>query len=158
MKNHRKKKNRGMKLIRLWTYPQAHKALPYLRAVTNSLREHWLEAQDKRLHVNRLHQAAGRPDRSKILQEALAEEERTEAEDRFAEDLRELMGMDVYLLDPVRGLAFIPFQKDTELAWFVYDHFDEDCLQSWRFHQDPLEMRRPIQEVLKEGGGIAALN
>ena len=30
-----------------------------------------------------------------------------------------------------------------------HDHFDND-VKSWRFHQDPLDMRRPIQEVLKD--------
>jgi hypothetical protein len=157
MKRNRKRKRRDMRLIRLWTYPQAHKALPYLHSITGSLRQHWLDAQDKRLHVDRLHHAPGRPDRRKILAEELAGEEKTHAEERFAEDLQELMGLDVYLLDPVQGLAFIPFQKDTELAWFVYDHFDDD-LKSWRFHQDPLEMRRPIQEVLKDSSITPELN
>jgi len=154
MKRNRKRKRREMRVIRLWTYPQANKALPYLHSITGSLREHWLEAQDKRLHVNRLHDALGRLDRGKILAEELAQEEKSQAEDRFAEDLQELMGLDVYLLDPVRGLAFIPFQKDSDLAWFVYDHFDDD-LKTWRFHQDPLDMRRPIQELLKDGGAPA---
>ncbi len=57
------------------------------------------------------------------------------------------MGIDVYLLDPVRGVAFVPFQKEEELAWFVFDLFDCDDLKTWRFHQDPLEMRRPIAEL-----------
>lgn len=149
MKRHRKRKSKEMRLIRLWTYPQAHKALPYLRSITGSLREHWLDAQGKRLDFGRLHEAAGRADRAKILAEELASEEKSQAEERFAEDLQELMGLDVYLLDPVRGLAFIPFQKDSELAWFVFDHFEDD-LKEWRFHQDPLETRRPIQELSKE--------
>src|SRR5256885_432935 len=83
----------------------------------------WLAGQDKRLRVDRLQHAPGRVNRGKILAEELANEEKSHAEERFAEDLQELMGMDVFLLDPVRGVAFIPFQKDTELAWFVYDHF-----------------------------------
>ena len=45
-------------------------------------------------------------------------------------------------------MAFIPFQKEEELAWFVFDLFESDGLKSWRFHQDPLETRRPIADVL----------
>ena len=157
MKRNRKRKRNDMRLIRLWTYPQAHKALPYLHSITGSLREHWLEAQDKRMEVNRLHREPGRADRNRLLAEELATEEKSKAEERFAEDLQELLGMDVFLLDPVQGVAFIPFQKDTELAWFVYDHFGND-LKSWRFHQDPLETRRPIQEVVPDPAVNPALN
>jgi hypothetical protein len=92
----------------------------------------------------------GRPNRSALLASQAAAEEKTQAEDRFADALNELMGIDVYLLDPVSGVAFIPFQKDEELAWFVFDLFDSADLKTWRFHQDPLEMRRPITEVLGE--------
>ena len=148
MKRKRKQKRRQLRMISLWNYPLAHKALPYLRSVTRSLRNHWLEAQNKRLEVNRLSHRPGRLDRDAILAGELAAEEKTQAEDCFADALNELMGIDVYLLDPVRGVAFIPFQKDEELAWFVFDLFDSADLKSWRFHQDPLEMRRPIAEAL----------
>ena len=60
------------------------------------------------------------------------------------------MGIDVYLLDPALGVAFIPFKKEEELAWFVFDLFDSDDLKAWRLHQDPLEMRRPIAEILND--------
>src|SRR5262245_45838480 len=113
-RNRKRKEKRGLRLIRLWTLPQAHKALPYLRSITGSLRDHWLEAQGKRVDLTRMHRALGRPDRTKIIAEELACEEKSEAEERFSEDLQELMGLDVYLLDPLRGLAFIPFQKDSE--------------------------------------------
>ncbi|MBI3408430.1 MAG: DUF2203 family protein [Planctomycetes bacterium] len=157
MKRNRKRKRNDMRLIRLWTYPQANKALPYLHSITGSLREHWLEAQDKRLEVNRMQKEPGRVDRGRILAEQFASEEKSKAEERFAEDLQELLGLDVFLLDPVQGVAFIPFQKDTELAWFVYDHFGND-LKSWRFHQDPLETRRPIQEVVPDPAVNPSLN
>jgi hypothetical protein len=154
MKRKRKQKKRQLRMISLWNYPQAHKALPYLRSVTQSLRDHWLEAQNKRLEVERMSLRPGRRDRSAILAEEKAAEERTHAEDRFTDALNELMGIDVYLLDPVRGVAFIPFQKQDNLAWFVFDLFDGDDLKTWRLHEDPLETRRPIAEVL----GDAAVN
>ena len=148
MKRKRKHRRRRLRTIRLWNYPQAHKALPYLRSVTQSLRDHWLEAQGKRREVDRLSRRPGRPDRTTMIAGARASEEKNQAEDRFTDALNELLGIDVYLLDPVRGVAFIPFQKEEELAWFVFDLFESDGLKSWRFHQDPLETRRPIAEVL----------
>jgi len=148
MKRKRKQKRRQLRAISLWDLTQAQKALPYLRSVTNSLRENWLEVQRKRLEVNRLARRPGRPDRAAILAGESAAQEKTLAEDRFADALDELMGIDVYLLDPVRGVAFIPFQKEDNLAWLVFELFDSDALKSWRFHEDPLEMRRPITEVL----------
>jgi len=150
MKRKRQQKKRPMRMIKLWDYPRAHKALPYLRSVAQSLRDHWLEAQGKRLEVHRLSKRPGRPDRTAILAGERAAQEKTEAEDRFTDALNELMGIDVYLLDPVRGVAFIPFQKQDELAWFIFDLFDSDNLKSWRFHQDPLETRRPIAEVIAD--------
>jgi hypothetical protein len=148
MKRKRKENRRRLQTIRLWTYPQPHKALPYLHSVTQSLREHWLEAQKKRLEVKRLSQRPGRPDRSAILAGEYADAEKTRAEDSFADALNELLSIDVYLLDPVRGVAFITFQKGENLAWFVYDLFEKEDLKSWRLHEDPLETRRPIAEVL----------
>ncbi len=148
MKRKRKEKKRQLRMIKLWTFPQAHKALPYLRSVTQSLREYWLEAQEKRLEVNRLFNRPGRPNRTAILANERANLEKSDAEDRFNDALNELMAIDVYLLDPAGGVAFIPFKKGEELAWFVFDLFDSENVKNWRFHNDPLETRRPITEVL----------
>ena|SRR5271165_3362472 len=150
MKRKRKQKKPHLKLIRLWNYPKAQKALPYIRCVVQSMRDHWLDAQMRRAEVKRIAEKPGRPNREAILAGEKAAEEKTNAEDRFADALQELIGIDVYLLDPVRGVALIPFQKDEELAWFVYDHFDGDALKTWRLHQDPLEARRPIEDVLAD--------
>jgi hypothetical protein len=152
MKRKRQQSKRQLRMIRLWNYPQAQKALPYLRSVTQSLRDHWLDAQNKRREVERLAKLPGRRNRSAILAEQRAAEEKGRAEDLFTDALNELMGIDVYLLDPVRGVAFIPFQKQDNLAWFVFDLFDGDDLKTWRLHEDPLEMRRPIAEVLGDIG------
>src|SRR5438445_493983 len=104
MKRKRQQKRRQVRMIKLWDYPRAQKALPYLRSVAQSLRDHWLEAQRKRLEANRLSKRPGRPDRTALLANERAALETTEAEDRFTDDLNELMGVDVYLLDPVRGV------------------------------------------------------
>jgi hypothetical protein len=150
MKRKRKEKRRKVRAIRLWSLPEARKAIPYLRSVTNSVRDHWLAVQGKRLEVNRLARRPGRPDRSALLAGETAAEEESLAEDRFTDALNELIGIDVYLYDPMGGVAFIPFQKEEELAWFVFDLHDSDDVKTWRFHQDPLEMRRPIAEALGE--------
>src|SRR5262245_1733703 len=136
MRRKRKERRRQIRMIRLWDLPRARKALPYLRAVTGSLREHWLAAQGKRAEFDRLSHLPGRPDRAALIAKEEAADEKNKAEERFNDALAELMGIDVYLLDPVRGVAFIPFQKGEELAWFVFDLFEEDGLKSWRLHQD----------------------
>lgn len=146
MKRRRNKASKRTRVIRLWNIEEANKSLPYLRSVTTSLREHWLEAQAHRLESDRITAAKGRPDRSTILRLGDLDADRTSAEDKFNEDISELLRMDVYPVDAVQGLAFIPFNKDEELAWYVFDLFDTDGLKSWRFHKDPLETRRPIIE------------
>ncbi len=70
MKRKRKQKRRQLRMIHLWSYPQAQKAMPYLRSITQSLREHWLDLQTKRLAVDRLSHQPGRQDRSAILASA----------------------------------------------------------------------------------------
>jgi hypothetical protein len=43
------------------------------------------------------------------------------AEGHFNEALREPEALDVYCLDPTKGLAQIPFRQGDDLAWFVFD-------------------------------------
>jgi hypothetical protein len=114
-----------------------------------SLREYRLEAQQHRLITHRLTNQPGRPDRAAILAQSAAVQAAEQAEEHFHEALDELHTLDVYCLDPVAGLALIPFAKENRLAWFVFDLFDEsDPIRFWRYHQDPLETRRPIAEAL----------
>ena len=35
--------------MRMWTHAEAVNAVPYLRAIVRSLREHWLQARQARL-------------------------------------------------------------------------------------------------------------
>ena len=72
-----------------------------------------------------------------------------EAEDRLQDALEELHTLDIYCLDPVQGLALIPFALGDELAWFIYDLFDPKSLNFWRYHRDPVEMRRPVSGAEK---------
>jgi len=134
-----------MRLIRLWTYADAVKAVPYYRSLTNSLRDHWLELQSKTLAAKRL-QDVRRPTRREMIALEETQKDLGEAEDNFNSALQELMRMDVFLLDPVHGIALIPFQQEDDLAWYVFDLFDEHGLVSWRYHKDPLETRRPMPQ------------
>ena len=121
------------------------KAVPYFRSLTNSLRDHWLELQSKVVDVKRL-QDVRRPKRRDMIALEETQNDLGEAQDNFNSALEELMGMDVFLLDPVHGIALIPFQREDDLAWYVFDLFDEHGLASWRYHKDPLETRRPMPD------------
>lgn len=148
MKRRRKagKKARRLRAIRLWTFDEATKAVPYLRSVVGSLREHWLDALSQQRSGDLLAQRRGRESRDRILKAERLTEGQEASEAHFNEALEELMKIDVFLLDPVRGIALIPFRQDDELAWYVYDQFNDGGLSGWRFHNDPLEECRPLPE------------
>ena len=131
---------------RLWTYEAALSAVPYLRAVVRSLREHWLHLQSARRQIERLDSRPGRPDRQTLIRRAAAVQELAQADIKVEETFDELKAIDVYCLDPVQGLALIPFSKGDELAWYVFDLFSPQGLEAWRFHGDPLETRRPLEQ------------
>ena len=156
----RRKANKGsrnLRAIRLWTYDEAAKAVPYFRSVVNSLREHWLDAQSKRRDADRLNKEPGRATRARILSEQALAAGKDHAENRFNEALEELMRIDVYLLDPVRGIALIPFRKEEDLAWYVYDQYDDQGLTGWRLHNDPLEECRPLAQIPELPPGTPSL-
>ena len=129
---------------RLWTLEATLRAVPYLRAVVRSLREHWLQLQSARRQIERLDSRPGRPDRKTLIRRAAAVQELDQADRKLEETFDELKAIDVYCPDPVQGLALIPFGKGDELAWYVFDLFSPQGLEAWRFHGDPLEMRRPL--------------
>lgn len=144
MKRRHRNKKRPMRMIRLWTHTEAEKALPYLRSVVGSLREHWLTAQCSKRTASLLDARPGASKRERILATQRAREDGDRAEMHFQDALAELSSLDVFLIDPVRGLALIPFRKDEDLAWFIYDQFEQNGLVGWRMHEDPLEQRRPL--------------
>ena len=131
---------------RLWTYEAALRAIPYLRAVVRSLREHWLQLQSVRRQIQRLDSRPGRPDRQTFVRRAVAVKEVDQAHIKFEQTFDELKAIDVYCLDPAQGLALIPFGKGDELAWYVFDLFSPQGLEAWRLHSDPLETRRPLEQ------------
>ena len=157
MKRKRKEAKRRQQTIQVWTYEQARRVLPYVASIMRSLREHRLEAKKQRLTAQRLSSQPGRPGRNNLIAHEQAVRETREAEDRFHEALEELHVLDIYCLDAVQGLALIPFAQEDQLAWFVFNLFESDGLQFWRYHQDPLETRRPVSqapEAPKDGNSV----
>ena len=132
--------------LHLWTYEAALSAVPYLRTVVRSLREDWLHVQSVRRQIQRLDSRPDRPDRQTLIRRAEVVQELDQADMKLEETFEELKAIDVYCLDPAQGLALIPFGKGHDLAWYVFDLFSPQGLEAWRFHGDPPEMRRPLEQ------------
>lgn len=147
MKRNQNEAKRRRQTLQVWTLKQARSALPYITSVVGSLREHKLEAQAQQRRAEKLAHQPGRPGRAALIALEEARDAGAKAQERFETALHELHSLDVYCLDPVNGLALIPFVHDKQLAWFVYDLFAPETLQAWRFHSDPLETRRPMEEL-----------
>ncbi|HTU89555.1 MAG TPA: hypothetical protein VMF69_05605 [Gemmataceae bacterium] len=135
--------------IQVWTYEQALSAAPYFSSILRSLREHALEALQHYHRAKRIANRPGRPDRSAIIAQQEAEKEARRADDRFHDDLMELQEMDIYTLDPIQGLALVPFVYNDQLAWYIFDLFDAQPLRFWRYQSDPEETRRPVTAMQK---------
>jgi hypothetical protein len=137
----------GAEVMRLWDWSEATKAVPYLHSVVGSLREHWLEVLKDQRCLDRLAHQKGRPNRDQLIEEQVGKDALQRESELFADALEELNQVDVFLLDPVRGLALIPFRKEDDLAWYVFDHFVPNGVVGWRYHHDPIELCRPLEEV-----------
>jgi hypothetical protein len=144
-----KKTSKREKKMPVWTYEQARRGLPYVASVVTSVRDHYLEAQQHDLARERLAKKPGRPDRKSLIAQEDASREGRLARERLDGDLEELLNIGVYSLDPLRGEALIPFVRDEQLAWFIFELFGEEQLRHWRYHNDSLTMRRPIAEVVE---------
>lgn len=146
---------RHVRSIHTWTYEEALKVLPYLRSVLTSLREHRLALVAARRDLKHYDEQPGRPNRHAIIarEEALARSQ--VARQQLREDEEELEALDIYCLDPIRGEAVVPFVHRDKLAWFIYDIFDAEPLQFWRYHGDSLDTRRSIKE-LRDGDTMVA--
>jgi hypothetical protein len=147
MKRHRNKAEQDTQRIKVWTHARAQQALPLIASVMQSVREHRLEAQMQHLRAKRLAARPGRPDRETLIRLEETTRAAVEADARFEASLEELLALNVYCLDPIAGLALIPFAHDNQLAWFVFDLFVPHSLGTWRYHEDPLSTRRPVAEL-----------
>lgn len=140
----RRNRSKRMRVLHLWTWSELKKAVPYLRSVAGSLREHWLDV----LHSQRkLDQAAARPGpvkRQHLIESESLSDDRRRAQSKFDDALEELNRLDVFLVDAVTGTALIPFRKEDDLAWYVFDLFSRAGVAGWRYHSDPMEECRPL--------------
>lgn len=147
MKRNRNGARKQEKAIRLWTLDEARRALPYVTAVMRSLRDHRLEwaAHDRK--SGQLADRPGRPDRNSLIAQEETARLAQQARERYEGASQELQDLDVFPLDPIQGHAVIPFMHQEQLAWFIVDLFADPPMQSWRFHDDDPDLRRPIVEV-----------
>ena len=143
MKRRHKKRAKNARVIRLWSMQEVGKAVPYLHSVIGSIRENWLDVQSLKREAVLVEKRipAGT---KRLVALARAKDDVHSAENRFAEAIEELSRIDVFLLDPVRGLAFIAFRQGEQLAWYIFDQFEDKGLVGWRLHDDTLETCRPL--------------
>jgi hypothetical protein len=129
--------------VKLWTYPEAAAALPYVNSILRSLREHTLEGQARRLELKRLEARQGRPGRGELIKAAELRRRIETAEDRYSVALDELLQLGVGCSDVLNGEAMFPFLYDNKVAWFHHSLFDGDSIY-WRFDSDSPETRRAV--------------
>jgi hypothetical protein len=142
-----KKAKNLQKPVPVWTYDQAQRLVPFLTSVMRSLREHQLEVQKNELDVRRLTKKPGRPDRATLIAEQEAVQETQRAWERYDDALAELQSLGIFCLDAITGEALVPFEREGQLAWFLFDLFDSRPFRFWRFDSDNLDTRRPIRDI-----------
>jgi hypothetical protein len=140
----RRKRSGRMQVMRLWDWSEVTKAVPYIRSVIASLREHWLEVLNFQSQLDRSAKRKAPAKRQQLLEKETRQDERRRAQAKFDDALEELNRVDAFLLDPVKGLALIPFRKEDDRAWYVFDHFASRGLIGWRHDNDPIEACRPL--------------
>ncbi len=109
-----------------------------------SLREHWLNVLTAQRKLDRAAKQVNPDKTGRLFVKEDLQDERRREQAKFDDALEELNRIDVYLLDAVKGLAMIPFRKEDDLAWFVFDQFAVRGLIGWRYHHDPIEECRPL--------------
>ena len=147
MKKQRDREPEAVVSLRMWTYPDAVKAVPYIRSLAQSLRDGWLELRQSQETVLRTKARPGRPNRDTLILLDDTQRHIERAEAGLEEIVAEMLTLSAYCVDPGAGLAVIPFLRGQELAWFVFDLFDPQGIVAWRLYSDPLEMRRPLAQL-----------
>ena len=152
----RRERSQPMQVLHLWSWREVVKAVPYLRSVITSVREHYLEllAAQRRLDRDAKHKAPSK--RQQLLDAARHAEEGQRAQVKFDDALEEINRVDVYLVDPVEGRALAPFRKEDDLAWYVFDQFAPPGIIGWRYHTDPIEECRPLSLLADAAEGDLA--
>ena len=143
----RRKKKGHYRLLKVYSYDEATQMVPLLRSIVASVRDYWIEWQQNRRRLELLEKNTTLSKRQMLLEHGSLTENDRRLESQFFDSLEELNKFDVYLYDPVQGSAMIPMRQKDELAWIVFEAFDEAGLSGWRFHNDPLEERRSLEDV-----------
>ncbi len=139
-----KRKSKHVSVKHLWYWSDAKASAPYLRSILGSLREHWLDARSAQVAFDRHNDDPSPRSTAKLIREKACQDDLASAQDRFDLALEELAAIDVFLLDPVNGLALMPFRKEDDLAWYYVDLFEPEIFAGWRYHDDPIEVCRPL--------------
>jgi hypothetical protein len=134
-------------VVPLWTCARALRAKAYVASTLYSLRDSLLQAKQHSLAAQRLATKPGRLNRASLIAHAEAIQDSRVAHDAVHDGIEELRSMGINWLDPVQGEALVPFLWQQKIAWLIYDLFGEEPLRHWRFHTDPPETRRPIEEI-----------
>jgi hypothetical protein len=147
MKRQKRPSEPNEQVVQVWTLTQARKALPLVASIMRTLREDRLEAQAQQRRADRIAARPGRPDRDSRIAHEEALRSTGEFAAKFESGVQELLELNIYCLDPARGLALIPFAHGERLAWLVFDLFASEQMTTWRYHEDPLTTRRPLTEL-----------
>lgn len=147
---HQKRSRRQQKRMRNWSRERAIASLPYVVPVVRSIREHKLSILTHRRKARRLDSQPGRPTRDMIIarEEALRDADRAKAQ--YSEALRELRALNLKSIDPIRGIVYFPFKHANLMAWLIFDLFEAEPLQHWRYRDDDDDVRRPLSELEQE--------
>ncbi len=142
-----KGKKTSNRSLRTWTVEEARAVSPYLKSVLTSLRDTRLEWHSRNLEADRLAAEPGRPGRSRLLKMAEARRAAAAAATAYEEARQDLLVLDIVWFDPLAGQALLPFLQDNRLAAFVFDLHRHPQLEGWRYHDDALDVRRPLPEA-----------
>lgn len=141
------KSSRSRRTVKALRHDQAAAAAPYIRSVLASVREHRLDTIQSELKARRLAERHGRPDRAAIVAQQELTREAARQQRLYDEAIDELETLGVQCVDPVNGLAVIPFVHDERAAWYLFELHAEPSLTAWRFHDDPIELVRNLDEL-----------
>ncbi len=142
----KRSRRRREQTLQLWTLIRAKAAVPYIASVLTSLREHVLEAQAAERVLRKINEAPGRPDRGTLINQEEARKDLLRAELLMEECGEELDNLNIFALNPLQGQVLLPFVHQEQLAWYIFDLFDPTPLRFWRFQEDSLETRRPLDD------------
>src|SRR5262249_28755485 len=143
----RRQRSKRVQIMHLWERGEVTKAVPYLRSVLKSLREHWLDAVNAQRRLDRAAAMRAPRKRQQIIENELQTAECERAQAKFKDAVEELASVDAFLVDPIRGLALIPFRKEDDLAWYIFDRFAKPGVIGWRYPNDPDEECRPLNQL-----------